>query len=861
MAKRAYGVSWTVWVGSMAILGRSLTIAALAMEPALAESSQAEGVPTTGTLLSEVEPAATSVDEWLTQMAQTQPVAITHIQIEETADGLSLRLEASGELAAPETSVTGNAAIADIPNATLNLPDGEDFLSSEPIDGIALVNVTNLPNNQVRIAITGTDAAPAVDISIGTTGLIVSATPGDPSVQAIDEDSIQIVVTGEQNDYFVPNASTATRTDTPILDIPASIQVIPRQVLEDQQVVRLEEALRNVSGVTTGTTLSGTTETFNIRGFDNTRVLQDGFRQFDGFGQNTVEIANLERVEVLRGPASILYGEVQPGGVINVVTKQPLSEPSYNFQAQVGSRGFISPSIDFSGPLTEDGRLRYRLNALVRREESFRDINNSRSRSFIAPTLAWQIGERTDLTVQFEYVDDELLYDLGLIASGEGIVDVPFERNLFSPDNRGEREFINVGYNLEHRFSDNWRVRNAFRYTNRDILVFGALLDDFDENTGILTRIPGIQEQIVENYSLQTNVVGEFATGSIQHTLLFGLDFYRGDSSTSARLDFANRQPLNIFDPVYGAFADLNFDDLPIVRDLDVQTDRLGLYLQDQIYFTDNLILLAGLRYDTVEQTSINNPTDFNPTSSENTQNDAAVTPRVGIVYQPTPNISLYGSYSQSFTPSSATTAAGDPLEPERGEGFEVGVKTELLDGDLLATLAYFNITRQNVATQDPNSQFGSVATGEQRSQGIELDIAGEILPGWNVIASYAYIDAEITEDNVIPEGNRLFNTPRHSASLWTTYEIQAGDLAGLGFGLGFNFVGERQGDLANSFEVDSYFLTNAAISYERDDWRLALNIKNLFDTDYIRATSGSRRFENDPGEPLTIIGSFSIQF
>ncbi|MEO1123245.1 MAG: TonB-dependent receptor [Cyanobacteria bacterium J06639_16] len=861
MAKRAYGVSWTVWVGSMAILGRSLTIAALAMEPALAESSQAEGVPTTGTLLSEVEPAATSVDEWLTQMAQTQPVAITHIQIEETADGLSLRLEASGELAAPETSVTGNAAIADIPNATLNLPDGEDFLSSEPIDGITLVNVTNLPNNQVRIAITGTDAAPAVDISIGTTGLIVSATPGDPSVQAIDEDSIQIVVTGEQNDYFVPNASTATRTDTPILDIPASIQVIPRQVLEDQQVVRLEEALRNVSGVTTGTTLSGTTETFNIRGFDNTRVLQDGFRQFDGFGQNTVEIANLERVEVLRGPASILYGEVQPGGVINVVTKQPLSEPSYNFQAQVGSRGFISPSIDFSGPLTEDGRLRYRLNALVRREESFRDINNSRSRSFIAPTLAWQIGERTDLTVQFEYIDDELLYDLGLIASGEGIVDVPFERNLFSPDNRGEREFINVGYNLEHRFSDNWRVRNAFRYTNRDILVFGALLDDFDENTGILTRIPGIQEQIVENYSLQTNVVGEFATGSIQHTLLFGLDFYRGDSSTSARLDFANRQPLNIFDPVYGAFADLNFDDLPIVRDLDVQTDRLGLYLQDQIYFTDNLILLAGLRYDTVEQTSINNPTDFNPTSSENTQNDAAVTPRVGIVYQPTPNISLYGSYSQSFTPSSATTAAGDPLEPERGEGFEVGVKTELLDGDLLATLAYFNITRQNVATQDPNSQFGSVATGEQRSQGIELDIAGEILPGWNVIASYAYIDAEITEDNVIPEGNRLFNTPRHSASLWTTYEIQAGDLAGLGFGLGFNFVGERQGDLANSFEVDSYFLTNAAISYERDDWRLALNIKNLFDTDYIRATSGSRRFENDPGEPLTIIGSFSIQF
>ncbi|MEO0491662.1 MAG: TonB-dependent receptor plug domain-containing protein, partial [Cyanobacteria bacterium J06659_2] len=278
MAKRAYGVSWTVWVGSMAILGRSLTIAALAMEPALAESSQTEGVPTTGTLLSEVEPAATSVDEWLTQMAQTQPVAITHIQIEETADGLSLRLEASGELAAPETSVTGNAAIADIPNATLNLPDGEDFLSSEPIDGIALVNVTNLPNNQVRIAITGTDAAPAVDISIGTTGLIVSATPGDPSVQAIDEDSIQIVVTGEAGSrYFEPNTSTATRTDTPLRDVPQSIQVIPQAVLEDQQIIRLNDAIRNVSGVVSADR-DGAGQRFILRGFNNPSVLRDGFR-------------------------------------------------------------------------------------------------------------------------------------------------------------------------------------------------------------------------------------------------------------------------------------------------------------------------------------------------------------------------------------------------------------------------------------------------------------------------------------------------------------------------------------------------------------------------------------------------------
>ena len=203
----------------------------------------------------------------------------------------------------------------------------------------------------------------------------------------------------------------------------------------------------------------------------------------------------------------------------------------------------------------------------------------------------------------------------------------------------------------------------------------------------------------------------------------------------------------------------------------------------------------------------------------------------------------------------------GDPLEPERGEGFEVGAKAELLDGNLLVTLAYFDITRQNVATPDPVDPFSSVATGEQRSRGIELDVTGEILPGWKVIASYAYIDAEVTEDNIIPEGNRIFNTPEHSASLWTTYEIQEGNLEGLGVGLGFNFVGQRAGDLDNSFELESYFITNAALSYRRDNWRTALNFRNLFDVDYILAAANSRTFGVEPGDPFTVVASFSIEF
>ncbi|MEM1370198.1 MAG: TonB-dependent siderophore receptor, partial [Cyanobacteria bacterium P01_H01_bin.15] len=308
---------------------------------------------------------------------------------------------------------------------------------------------------------------------------------------------------------------------------------------------------------------------------------------------------------------------------------------------------------------------------------------------------------------------------------------------------------------------------------------------------------------------------------------------------------------LNLFNPVEGPpRPDLsNLTPFPPVN---TATDQYGIFLQDQITFGEQFILVASLRYDTVSLRNLTTPAQ--------NRNNAAWSPRIGLVYQPIETIALYANYSQSFRPNTGTSATGETFEPEQGEGFEVGVKAELLGGNLLATLAYFDITKQNVLTTDPNNLFASVATGEQRSQGIELDIVGQILPGWNIIANYAYTDARITEDNTNPVGNRLFNSPRHSAGLWTTYQIQQGDLQGLGFGLGFNYVGNRAGDLANTFEADGYFLTNAALFYERKDWRFGLNINNLFDANYISST-GSRTLGNAPGAPLSVVGSVSVQF
>ncbi|MEM1256658.1 MAG: TonB-dependent siderophore receptor [Cyanobacteria bacterium P01_H01_bin.21] len=808
--------------------------------------------------------ASTVVD--VNHVAQAEATVITSVQVAETATGLTIRLEAADELAAPETLVVDNALVAEIPNARLSLADGDEFVTSDPADGIAQINVTSLPDNRVQIVITGTDAAPDLEISTAATGLIVSVTPGIPTAQAPDQapedDALRLVVTGAGEDgYFTPDASTATRTDTPLRDIPNSIQVIPRQVIEDQQAIGLEEVLENAAGVSYLNDNAGRGQRFAIRGFDGAPVLRDGFRQFGIFTDSAgAEVANLEQVEVLRGPAAVLYGQVEPGGIINQVTKKPLSEPYYNLQLQGGTRGLISPSIDLSGPLSDDGQVLYRLNALYRREESFRDLDNDFERFFIAPTLTWLINDSTDLTVNLEYIKDDEPYETGTLAFGDGIADVPTTRVFSDPDSTVEQDFFNVGYTLEHRFSDDWKLRNQFRYTYSSFDFSPSLTPIFlDETTGLANRFLVFQEGNTETYSLYTNVQGEFNTGSIGHTVLLGVDVNRSNGGTFSAGNFSAGDIIDIFEDT----VDVPFppeEDFTPISDRETEVDQLGIYLQDQIDILDNLILVAGLRYDTASQEVIQTIR-----GTERSSDESAVTPRVGIVYQPIEPISLYANYSRSFAPDLfATDIDGNLLDAEEGEGFEVGIRGEIIRNRLAATLAYFDITKQNVSTRDPADlvpPFASIATGEQRSQGIDFNLTGELLPGWNMVASYAYIDAEVTEDNTDLVGNRLLGIPEHSASLWTTYEIQSGNLQGLGVGLGFNFVGERQGDLANSFELDSYFRTDAAVFYRQDSWQVRLNVDNLFDIDYIESAGGTRTFDIDRGDPLTVRASVEYEF
>ncbi|MEP1058640.1 MULTISPECIES: TonB-dependent siderophore receptor [Cyanophyceae] len=823
---------------------------------------EAQSQAAVGTRLKDFDRPATTLKEWEEKLenskliSQNAPVTVTDVQVNRVDDGLDvvLEIEEGKPLSIDATNfrAEGTSLIADIPNAVLALPNAQEFSAENPSEEIANVRVTQLDASTIRVNVTGSKALPMSEVTLRTGALAYSLNPEEGD---LDE---EIVVTGEgQRGYFAPNSSTATKTDTPILEIPGSVQVVPRQVLNDQRVIRVGDAVQNVSGVSNLGQYQGYEDLIFLRGFQVSTFqgsfFRDGVRTFT-FG--SPDTTNLERIEVLKGPASILFGQVEPGGIINLVTKQPLRDPYYAAQLTIGNFDTHEGAVDLSGPLNDEKTILYRLNTSYRTAGSFRDFVD-KQRFFLAPSLTFQLGSNTSLRLDAEYTDDSVGYDTGLVAIGDRPANIPIGRFLNEPFSNFSKEEFGVGYVFNHRFSDNWSVRNNFRYQKQRPERYGPQPDALDEVTGELLRSQYWAGGYYENFFTDTNVLGKFSTGSIAHQLLFGFEYSKTIEKPEFRFGF-EYPSINIFNPVY---ARLRYPKDPIGY-RDDTTSTVGIYVQDQIALLPNLKLLLGARYDTFKQ---NRVFEFQPDPrQEFEQSDGAVTPRFGIVYQPSETVSLYGSYSRSFRPSFAAARNGDnsAFEPETGEQFEVGVKAQVTPR-LIATLAAYHLTKQNVTTADPNDPSGlfQIQTGEVTSKGIELDVLGEILPGWNIIASTAYIDARITQDNVLPVGNFLDNIPEWTASLWTTYEIQTGNLKGLGVGLGLYYVAARSGDLDNTFELPSYFRTDAALFYRRNNWKAQLNARNLFNVEHFTGSSFGDRLQVIPGAPFTISGTVSVEF
>ncbi len=798
-------------------------------------------------------------------LTQAEPVKIIGVKIAPVDRGIEIAIEnaAGATLSAATTRTQGNISYTDLPNAVLALPDGQEFRAENPAQGINNISVSQVSPTLVRVTITGTDGLPTARLVTREGALIITSTPVPAATQTSDAE-IEINVTGLKNrrGYRLPNASTATKTDTPLRDIPQSIQIVPRQIIEDRKVTRVGEIVQNVSGVTVTAGPSNVGEQFTVRGFSGGEFgsgneFRNGFRSL---GLGTFNPGNIERVEVLKGPASVLYGQIEPGGMINFVTKKPLDRPYYAADIEFGSFSYSKPSLDISGPLGPDKKSLYRLNTSYEKSGSFVNFVNRDILQF-SPSVTYDLSDRSKLTFDYEYIRETGVNNPGLPRSP---IAFQLPRNLFlgEPNDSIDSKSQSANIGLEHRFSEDWQLRTQANWQNesfkRNAYRIGRVLNE--DGLTLNRFLQNDTEDNADSYSIQTNLIGKFKTGSIDHQVLFGLEWNKfNDLDTTG---FSTASSIDVFNPVY------NTEPRPTLFDdgasrLTTNSTTTSIYLQDQVTLLPNLKLLVGARYDFIDEKSgvqdldVDGITPISPISESSFSNQA-LSPRIGFVYQPIEPVSLYASYSTSFVPNNTLTRTGTSIEPTKSNQLEVGVKTEVFDGKLAATLSAYQITKTNVLTIDPEDPDFSIPIGEVKSRGIELDVTGRIQPGWNIIGSVFINESAVTVgDENSPVGNILINAPRSGASLWSTYEIQAGNLQGLGFGAGVLYVGDVQATLPNSFLIPAYLRTDAAIFYKRDNWKAALNFKNLFDVNSYSNQGGGIY----PGDPFTVLASFGVTF
>ncbi|MBE9193034.1 TonB-dependent siderophore receptor [Gloeocapsopsis crepidinum LEGE 06123] len=796
-------------------------------------------------------------DDILKQVISEQSAAVVQVtvRIEQSDIGLEVILETVGELSQPSTAIADNVLIIDIPNAIVT--DRNEFQVANPADGIALVSVTNLPDNRLRVSLTGVDAPPIANIRTETLGLVVSVVSG---TEAESEEEIQVIVTGEQDDpYRVRNTTTATRTDTPIVETPQSIQAIPREFIEDQSASDLGDVTRNVAGLNQFSVY----QDFALRGFriSDESVLYNGLRGNPyNFFTNSPILSNVERVEVLQGPASVLYGQLQPGGLINIITRQPEADPSTEIRGIAGSYEQFGIQFDSTGSVDTEGQLLYRFNAVHLGADSFRDFQSS-DYFQIAPSLTWSINDRTTLALTGEWFDDSRRgqRDRGIVAPGGNLFAVPISFTVNEPDDRAGSNGYAIQLSLNHAFTEDWQLNATGRFAR------GEYFNRYHNPTNLLDDLQTItrdyrdQKFISNSFAADIYAVGEFATGSLNHRLVIGADTTIQNNTQDGFFadpieDGGDVPALDIFNPIYGQANPDNYT-LLFDRSRD-QLRQYGIYLQDQIQFSDRWQALLGLRYDFFDNES-NFRGDFG--FGESSFSDTALTLRGGVVYEPVDNLFLYTSYSQGFVPQSETQQGpdrGGPFDPEQSWQIEVGAKASVFDNRLTATLATYYIIRENLLVSDPVDFDRLLQIGEARSQGVEVVLVGRITDDWSLSANYAYNDAEVTRDiDSSLVGRQLENAPRHSAALWTRYNFPN---TGFGIAGGLRYVDDRP-TFNESVQLPSYVVFDAALFYSLRELQLAINFDNIFDTTHF--IGGYDETAVSPGQPFTVRFTASYRF
>lgn len=728
--------------------------------------------------------------------------------------------------------------------------------------GLALSLNPSLAAGKTSAPVNGQfDAAGALREALRGTGLqLEQSSAGTYSLVAVPEGVMALPATsvigvedaesawGPVQGYVAKRTAAGTKTDTALVEVPRSISVVTREQMDDRNAHTLDAAVRYLPGITASSYGSDTrADWLRVRGFEPTQFL-DGLPLPKGVYANPKqETWNLDRLALLRGPASSVYGQTPPGGLLDMVSRRPSAEASSEIQLQYGSDNHRQINFASTGKIDDEGRFLYGVSGVVR--DGGTQIDHIDDKRYnIAPSLTWNIDEDTRFTLLTQFTRD----DTGVTSQFYPIqgtkIDMPFgkishHKNLGDPDyDFYDRTYYALGYAFEHRLNDVWQFRQNLRYTKSDLSFqtvtvnsyfpsIGFVVDD-EGNTGRGTT--NVDEDISQ-FAVDNNLQADFATGDINHTLLIGLDHQR--SNTNYTSIFGSAPAINVNDPVYG---------LPITRpprssafyDYDQKTYQTGLYVQDQMAL-DQWRLTLGGREDWVHTGT----KFFNKGDATNTQRDKNFSGNAAISYVFDSGFVPYLSYAESFQPASnAVASPTDSFKPTKGKQWELGIKYQPPGSNTLLTAAVYDLTQKNVAvTNNVGNVTVTSQTGEVRVKGLELEAVSDVTENLKVTAAYTLAKSEV-QDGAF-KGNRLQLMPNQQASVWGDYTWHNGVLDGFGIGAGARYTGNTYGDEANTWlgKADAYTVFDAAVHYDLGRLdnslkgaSLAVNATNLFDKDYI---------------------------
>ncbi len=662
-------------------------------------------------------------------------------------------------------------------------------------------------------------------------------------------------------------SATGTKTDTPIQKVPQSISVVTAEEMALHQPKSVKEALSYTPGVAVGTRgASNTYDYLIIRGFAADGQSQNNYLnglklQGNFYNDAVIDPYMLERAEIMRGPVSVLYGKSSPGGLLNMVSKRPTTEPLKEVQFKAGTDSLFQTGFDFSDALDDDGVYSYRLTGLARSANA-QQKGSEEQRYAIAPAFTWRPDDKTNFTFLSYFQNEPETGYYGWLPK-EGTVEplpngkrLPTDFNEGAKNNTYSRNEKMIGYSFDHEFNDTFTVRQNLRFaqnkvSQKSVYGYGMCSDPLytkDQEAlkaspclsipqsqwgHTLTRQYVIDNEKLENFSVDTQLQSKFATGSVDHTLLTGVDFMRMRNDIDSWFGYAGSvAPSDIYnldrsDFDFGAHPNPSGPYRVLLKQ-----KQTGLYVQDQVQWDKVLVTLGG-RYDWADQSSFNR--DY---GNKSERDDKEFTWRGGVNYLFDNGVTPYFSYSESFEPASQTDANGDLFAPSKGKQYEVGVKYVPEDRPIVVTGALYQLTKTNNLMADPNGSLFSVEGGEIRARGVELEAKAALSASVNVVGSYTYTDAEYTTDTTY-KGNTPAQVPKHMASLWADYTFFDGPLSGLTLGTGGRYTGSSYGDPANSFKVGSYTVVDALVRYDlarvgMAGSNVALHVNNLFDREYV---------------------------